>query len=260
MKTFLLFSSLFLFVSIVAKANAEPVRVVLLTSWDDVVRESCRVETGVHFDDCSASRGKGIAVIYFPLEVGRNFSKAINESLRLGYAGEISQKDLFHGHMILQGPATVYAEPMRFFEDLRISLFHSAEYLSRWAAEGRRGLPLEERTPRSFVGWANGVLQKAIDLVTPGARLKSYSGAGTIYTEEVIESNPGLTRHQVSNFGGYEKLFIELGNLRCEAWNSFYILRDPAGRFQTPDGQAYELFFHCRFPLKKPAAVFGSRE
>lgn len=239
---------LFLLFPFLALASAAP-RIEVFTERAAVVAEYCRVETGAHFDDCTAPRNTGLAVVYLPLELGAKVSTSINESIRLGYTGEISREDLFHGHMMLSGPQLEYASAESFLSDLKVVLFHSAEYTQRWRKEGMRNIPIDQRTPRSFLGWVESGLQKAVDFVGPSQRLKSYEQAGTIYSEEIVESHPGQFLHKYSNFGGIEPLHLNANGIRCEAKQSLYVFQEPGGRFVSPDGKPYELFFHCVFPL-----------
>lgn len=244
-----------LFVSSVMTTAVEP-RVDIFTERAAIVARYCWIETGAHFEDCAAPRDISLAVIYLPFEQGQKLAEAINASIARGYTNELSGTDLFHAHMILKGPQTQYESPVEFLQDLQMSLFHSAESTRRWYQEGLRGRSINERTPRSFVSGPAGGLQKAIDLIPQGVRLKKYEDAGTIFSEELAEALPGLTFHKLSGYSGYETLRIKVNAMNCVAHPVIYIFQEPGGRFQTSDGKTFELFFHCIF---KPDPVTIAR-
>jgi hypothetical protein len=152
--------------------------------------------------------------------------------------------------MILGGPQTEYPSPDSFLADVRITLFHSVEYLDRWSHEEKRGIPVEKRTPRSFVGWPSGKLETAISLIKDAAGLsRSYANAGTIYTNELVEAHPSLSSHKQSSIGGYEPLHFWVGGRKCLTDRTLHIFQEENGRFRTPEGKPYEIFLHCTFPL-----------
>ncbi len=236
----------FLLLSAAAEAHS---RVEFLNTEAAIDQEYCRTEFPRKAKECYPPRYRQVSLVYLPDELGAVVAKHIGLAYGLGYYQDLKLEDLFHGHMIFRGPRDQYENPEELFGDLSVILYHSAEFQERWSEEGRRGLDLAQRTPRSFVGWPDGSAQKAIDLTKPGQKLKSYALAGTIYTEELVEANPHLSAHKFTNFGGHQNLNVKICRgeecRTCEVQSMMLALPEAGGRFTGPRGERYELYFRC---------------
>jgi len=238
-------------------AAAESVVVKKILGYDAVVQEYCRVETNAHFENCGAPpRTKQLDLIYAPKAVGDRIVQHLRQAYNGGYYKNLDKVDLFHGHYITRGPQTLYASAGEFFGDLTAILYHSREYIPHsWQDIGPNEDIMTPRLARSFFGWFaedKPELRTAISLIAPNVKPKTYKTAGTIYTDEVVASLPGLSEHKYTSFAGEEKLFIntcgndgQAGCKPCEFFNMAYIIADPNGRFMSPDGVRFDVSFHC---------------
>jgi len=234
---------------------AEPALVKKIRGHENVVKEYCRVETGMHFDGCGARFNlEKLDLLYVPKDMGERILAHIRQAYSGGYYKNLNKKDFYHGHFISRGPQTEYSGAEEYFNDLSAILYHSREFLfDSWKPIGADENIRAGRVPRSFVGWFDKdipELKPAIDLIAPGVVLsRSYKGSGTIYTGEVTESVPGLTSRNYSSSARPEDLFIKTGEggESCKIFDMPFILADPVGRFMSPDGVRFEVFLHCRY-------------
>lgn len=236
------------------RASDEGARIEFLDTWEQVVANSCLTDPPGYFKDCGATRSK-MAAIYLPRRWAELVVRHVDESYHQGFASEVSPMDLFHGHLIMKNKGAVVTNVDELYEGFQALVYHSAERIGRWEKEGRQGIPFDQRNPRSYVGWLDGMTQKAIDLMTPGIRLKSYETAGTIYTEEVVQARPELVNDVAdwTNFGGSPLLQLNAcrPNAGCQVCKFDWvanIAKMPNGRFVTSKGERVDVFSRCRFP------------
>lgn len=219
-----------------------------LTEPAEIVQERCRVESHPSYD-CNSSRIRELFVVSIDGDAGAAIARDVDQALRLGYAGELSLKDFFHGHFINRGAAKSFAGFEAYLRDARTRLYHSAEYTSRWEEEAEKGLPAERRTVRSFVDLDENGLVPAIDAVGPRTALKGYERTGTVYSEEIVLAHPELTTLNYSDYGRNEPLTVSVcagGSCRtCEINTMFFVMRSPAGPYQASNGDRFDVFLHC---------------
>lgn len=239
---------LVLLTAAVLPARADDLTVRDFKDMADIVKERCRVESHPSYD-CNSSRIRELVVVTITGAAGASIARDVDEALRRGYAGELSLKDFFHGHLINRGPQTVFASFDAYLKNARTRLYHSAEYTERWGEEADRGLPAERRTPRSFVDLDEDGLVRAIDVIPPQTVLKGYERSGTIYSEDIVQARPGLTTLTYSDYGRNEPLkvtFCQDGPCRtCEVDTMFFILKSPNGAYQASNGDRFDLTLHC---------------
>lgn len=110
--------------------------------------------------------------------------------------GTLGPGELFHGHILLS-PA---ADRLDRFDSLDAAFAHSTMVLYHSDETGHRFneleklLPLEDRTPRSIVGyWEDGAIAPAV-LLVPDAphRTRYYAGYGTITQTDLANAMPTL--------------------------------------------------------------------
>jgi hypothetical protein len=240
--------ALFLFPFITLAEEAP--RVEILATQAERELEYCRTETEKAKYGCNTP-SYPVARISLPQVLGEKITAAIDHSLALSYADNLDLYDLFHGHFIFGGPQAHYESPSALLGDLRVVLFHSAEYLHRWAAERKAGIPIPQRRPRSFVTALDGRVEPAISWIRPGVVLQSYETAGTVYTDELVASRPELSSHRHHKTGGMERLYVKIcqsGTCEtCRVEPALYLIPSQRGSFLTAKGERLELYFRCRF-------------
>lgn len=264
-----IFSKLFwvFVVAVPSSGFAEDIKIVKLRDKESIQAEYCRVETGGHSTDCGMPYyTTKLDVLYAPVSMGKRIESHLQDSFKKGYYFNLNKKDLFHGHFFARGPQTSYASAKAYFDDVQVSLYHSQEYLHSW-----KEIPLESSAfvdhpqQRSFVGKFVGGEENvtaAIDLIRrdfPAETytkyfLRGYKSAGTIYSNEVNESQ-NYSLHTYKAFGGDEDLFVntcDASETPCEPCRIFttFIMEQADGRFQSPDGVRFDVTVHCRYDKK----------
>jgi hypothetical protein len=229
-----------------ADTPIDEVPVEFLRSYEEVGRDMCRTEKPGIDGKCSPNGHSFSINFYLPQSLAETVLRHIAESKKRGYHDEISRTDLFHGHLMVRGKPAHYPTPEAYFTDAALILYHSAEYTNRWEHEAEKGIPADQRTPRSFVGWPNGTLQRAVDL-TKLPLTRNYEGSGTVYEADLAESNPDLSYL----FEGYYQVrnptvdVCKDGDCHvCEPFGQFEIVKESAGRFEV-DGERVEFFMRC---------------
>lgn len=241
---------------LMSPAHAESIRVDYLDTNKEVNENYCRTDPRNSYGEC-ANVPYRIALVYFPLEAGDWISKNLAVAWTRGYFDNLSIQDLFHGHIIHRGPELNFENPEAYFSAISAVLYHSSERLPRWGQEGRAGIPIQERTPRSFVGWLDGNIDAARDLLKPEVPLTdNYENGGTISQREIVQSvappitslSYGISPSQEHAPRSYLKLCRNEKCSVCETGQgSFVITPEAKGRFRLPNGVAYELYFRCTF-------------
>lgn len=154
----------------------------------------------------------------------------VKQAMDRGYAHDLNMQDFFHGHFIFKGPKTVYENPDEMLADITLYLFHSEEYTDRWWDQRKKGFPEDKMTPRSFVGWPDGKLQPAIEVVPRDIMLHKYESSGTIYAQDLVHARPELSDQPFYKSRGREDVEIKMPNGEvCTFISQFYFLPSPSG-------------------------------
>jgi hypothetical protein len=186
--------------------------------------------------------------IPFPEDFASLIAGHVRRMEENGYFKSMDPSDFFHGHLIIYGKTKQYASLEDALADVTAYLYHTAEYNNRWEdAEAR--LPIAKKTPRSLVGKPDGSLVLAIKTVDP-AKLHGtgYKDFGTIYSGDLVESNPKLSRLSY-NFGQSEDVSMDFDahgrRITCTLDSQFYVRPDAGGRFSLEDGRKYDVYALC---------------
>jgi len=113
-------------------------------------------------------------------------SSHVDVILETGYAECLSSEDLFHGHLILRRPqGSCYSGLNELESSVELVLYHTAEHTDRWRSESEAG---SEHVPRSLVGFRDGSVAKAIDLVKYEKLFSkaTYDLFGTVYSDDLM--------------------------------------------------------------------------
>lgn len=231
---------------------AEDIRVDFLETREAVNADFCRTDDPNSYGDCGLGYKDRMVNIYVPDSVAKIILKQIDEARDKNFYDKIDNKDFFHGHLFLKGPRTQYASPRDYFNDITADLFHSAEYNNRWLKEAKTGIPVNERRPRSFVGWLDGTVQNAFELFPEGYPLtRNYESAGTIYPNEVQAIRPDLSSHTIHS-NSYPGIFVTACKgedcRTCEIDNQLLIVNEPTGRYLTKKGEKVDFYLRCFYP------------
>jgi hypothetical protein len=230
---------------------AEEIPVEFIDGKDAVIKDFCRTEDPGLYNECSFNNRTTMVNIYAPESFGKIILAHIDEAKKQAYYDELSRKDFFHGHLLLAGIPTNHDSPQAYFSKVTSVLYHTAEYNGRWEKEQDQGIPAEERRQRSIIGFINGVLVKAMDImkdhIPPG-----FEGSGTIYDVNIAVAHPELAQLSPDK-GRVDAKSIKVcknGECRvCQPFGQFNIVKESTGRFTTANGEKVELFLRC-FPLQ----------
>jgi hypothetical protein len=229
---------------------ADEIQITRLRTHADVVAAYCEVETGTKFESCGAQDLENkLDILYLPVKLGAQVVSHLESAYGKGYYRNLDKIDLFHGHPMSHSSKTNYENASAFFADLDAILYHSAEYLD-W-----QDIPLEQSPfaphgspERSFVGWLFGprpVVTAAIDLVPRDATLRTYRIAGSISMDELSKS--------LEFSDGTKDVYVntctpnEANCKPCKLFPMMHMFENPNGRFHSPDGKTFEIFFHCKY-------------
>lgn len=143
-----------------------------------------------------------------PKELADLIAVHIEKIFEAGYAQSFSVDpdaggDFYHGHLIWRTDSDV-ASVFRVgagnksdISQIAMILYHTAEETDRWQ-KVEAHLPIEKRTPRSIVGYLDGSIRPAIDIVGDPYSLQgawspnSYVPHGTVHPFNIVDHNPGL--------------------------------------------------------------------
>lgn len=157
-----------------------------------------------------------------------------------GYFTDLISNDLWHGHLIMKpGAVPEYHDVGALLEDAALFVYHTAEFADRWARQAP--LPLERRTPRSIVGFWDGSVIPAINLVKPGTYMPFYESNGTIGEDELRSSHP----EWFEDFASMK--IVRIGpRAKCLAELQFLIVEEPLLGRLTFRGHRYDAFLVCK--------------
>jgi hypothetical protein len=238
-----------------------------LTWLDDdaaVVAEYCRVGNPFSRDTCTVAKGT-LVLIHVPEPLGRAIEAHLKEAFARGWYTSLSENDLFHGHVILGGPRLDYASPDDFFSDVKVLLYHADEGDGRRTPGDDEDKPWSQRPQRSFLGWPDGAAQTALSYVGPQAALPGYERSGTIYSDAIAASHPGLTADHLYGGGNNDDITVDVcRDGRCGPCHlNTMMMIAPAsdGAWSAPDGVRYDAYFRCNFTdgAAEPAASIVDR-
>lgn len=169
----------------------------------------------------------------------------VSSILRNRWAHDLTPRDLDHGHLLMK-PGWECTSPCELDEvmaGVAAIMYHTAERAGRWKNEGERGVPVDRRTTRSVIGWPDGRVQPAIELVSSfRERLTAYDSNGTVFDNDLPTLRPDLfMQHPLYPI----RVVGSDADITCELSNQFDILQDDNGRFALPDGREYDALLVC---------------
>jgi len=175
---------------------------------------------------------------YLPDEFGRLVEKHAKLMQESGYLEKISEYDFDHGHIMLKaGCPEVFASLNEMFSYVSGILYHTREHQKHWQKEAGRGLPVSERTPRSIIGYRNGAIEPAINLISNLSVLdERYSSNGTIFPQQLYQ----LYAYHCNE----ESIVMNVNGIDCRLGLTLQIEINSIGRFKLK-GQKYEIFLRC---------------
>jgi hypothetical protein len=199
-----------------------------------------------------------LVLLYVPKRFGELLLKHIASAKTKAYFEELSQQDLYHGHLLLLGTKEQipsYPSPEAFFGDVTSVLYHSAEKTDRWSEEAGKGIPVSERTPRSFLGWKDGAVQPAIEIAPKPYFVRNYADSGTVYDSDIAAARPDLSLLLDEKGTGMRSVTVRAcvgGDCReCTPFEQVSFVHEPESRFVTEGGKKIDFFVRCE--IIKPA-------
>jgi len=124
----------------------------------------------------------------------KHFARMIQNSRLSSLATyAIRTGDLYHAHILLPPSAPDrFGSTGQLFSGSPLMLYHSDEMLHRWRLDDGE-LPIERRRPRSIIGYPDGRIQPAAQLMrNPIADAVHYEWHGTIHSDELARELPEL--------------------------------------------------------------------
>lgn len=140
---------------------------------------------------------------------------------------KLCQDDLDHGHLLLRKDAKrAYDSADEFLRDVVFVLYHCAEHTKRWRKERARELPVLNRIPRSLLGFKNGEVRVARNVINLDSFVeRMYEESGTIHTPQ-LEDNLNL-------FKGNNSLKVTINGKVCVPSLDFSIKPYSKGRYKV---------------------------
>jgi hypothetical protein len=190
------------------------------------------------------------ALLKVPTSLSKSIAQHVQKMYNDKYYDVIGPKDFFHGHLI---PTHWQDREFTLPEVLSDSphiLYHTAEYNFRWNEEFKSGIPLEKLTPRSIVGFKDGHIQTAIDIIRlenlDDRRIVSYTNSGTLYDSDLIKFKPQLFNSSLELLNQHQLKYIKLnfkdGEYKIFIENQFYILPDEMGPYSFENSFRFDVF------------------
>lgn len=164
------------------------------------------------------------------------------------WADDLTSRDLDHGHMLMK-PDWECAEPCTpdaVMDGVAAFLYHTAENAGRWAGEAEDGVDVDERTPRSVIGWFDGTVQPAVELVWEQRyQLQTYVSHGTVFDTDLWR----YRSEQFSKADEFQVTFaMDEGTLTCNLSSQIRIVQDSHGRMILKGGRPFDAFMECYDP------------
>lgn len=175
----------------------------------------------------------------------------VRSIMKARWADDLNARDLDHGHLLMK-PGWTCAKPCTpgaVLKGVAAIMYHSAEGAGRWAAEAKQGIELDKRRHRSIIGWPDGRVQPAVELVWEQRHgLSGYESNGTVFDRLMPEYRPDL-------FSGLDDIGVifkmDEGTLACTLISQFELVQDSRGRLSLGDGRPYDAFLECLQPRGK---------
>jgi hypothetical protein len=120
--------------------------------------------------------------IFVPGWFGKIIASHVEMMYQLGCFKNLSEEDFDHGHFILrQNAGFFYNSPDEFLKNVAMVMYHTQEGTNLWRKQMTAGVPIEKRTPRSILGFLNGIIRPAAEFVSMNpSQLDSYLRSGTV--------------------------------------------------------------------------------
>ena len=194
--------------------------------------------------------GEGIPslLVAIPNPWAATMALHVREIIGNGWARDLTPRDLDHAHLLFKPDfkCPTPCTPERVMDGTAAILYHTAEQAGRWADEAKCGIPVDERTHRSIVGWSDGRVQPIAELFwNLRHNLIAYDSNGTVFDEEARRLRPDL-------FGDTDRMDVtaEFGEnpLTCHLSSQLDIIQSSKGRFALSDGREYDAFLVCLSP------------
>lgn len=185
--------------------------------------------------------------IVLPMRLGRVVESHINSMFRAGLFFSFADEDFNHGHIVRRaGNKEEYGSLDEFLKDAAFIVYHTDENASRWVSLRQADLPPEKRIQRSIVGYLNGKIKPAIELVGESQKneLPYYECCGTVAGDDLERARPELARYN-------QLVVVVFQGKKCLLFSQFAIERNELGRFSS-GGMRYEIFFTLKFPREAP--------
>lgn len=129
-----------------------------------------------------------------PQAFGELAVKHIDKILEAGYGKFLHPDDFDHGHIVWkkgQRYAKSFLEGK--VDAVAMVLYHTAESTQRWSVQEAE-LPIEKRTPRSILGYPDGSIKPAAEVldIERLEKLRTYRERGTIFETDLHLQIEGL--------------------------------------------------------------------
>lgn len=234
----------FLFLSLLIFSDSQPAVWPLVPEFCSELAKGSPELAKQDYDDCREVRC--FWKIFVPDRLGKIISSHVEMMHQQGYFENLSEKDFDHGHFILrQGADFFYYSLDEFFKNVVMILYHTQEHTQLWRNQARAGIPFERRTPRSILGFLNGMIRPAVEFADMNFSQRSgYELAGTIDSYNV-RSTLGLFDRECDVC-----VAIEWRWFKPEG--SFMIRPHPYGRYQVGKAR-YDIFMRYLPYRPKPA-------
>jgi hypothetical protein len=131
-----------------------------------------------------------------PKAFGELIASHIDKILEAGYGQFLNAKDFDHGHLVWkEGRRYEKAFQSGSLDAVGVVLYHTAESINRWS-EKEKHLPHERRTPRSILGFVDGSIKPASEVVDVARliKLRTYNERGTVFEHELPLQMKGLEK------------------------------------------------------------------
>jgi hypothetical protein len=144
--------------------------------------------------------------IYLPDDFAQVIARHV-DAMELWHSfDKMDPADFFHGHLIVRGSQVRYGTLNAYLQDVSGILYHTHEYEKAW----------NKKIPRSLFGQMDGDLVPAIRKVVPKNLSPSYENTGTIYSADIVEAHPELSRLEFTMSASAD-VQLEVSN-KAESW------------------------------------------